>query len=128
MGIWRENQHCISSSIELYSDRFLESSTPRTTIMIKTLGIRSNFLGIEEQYSSFAKSKVVVLPVPYEQTVSYGVGTKLGPGAILKASHQVEFYDEETGREVHKELGIATLPPLAFGKRTGEGALELIHN
>jgi agmatinase len=93
-----------------------------------TLGIRSNFLGIEEEYSSFPKSKVVILPVPYEQTVSYGTGTKLGPGAILKASHQVEFYDEETGREVHKELGIATLPPLAFGKRTEEGALELIHD
>jgi agmatinase len=94
----------------------------------KTLGIRSNFLGIEEEYSSFQKSKVVILPVPYEQTVSYGVGTKLGPEAILKASHQVEFYDEETGREVHKELGIATLPPLSFRNKTEEAALELIHD
>jgi N1-aminopropylagmatine ureohydrolase len=95
--------------------------------MVKTLGIRSNFLGIEEEYSSFAASRVVILPVPYEQTVSYGVGTKLGPGAILKASHQVEFYDEETGREVYKQLGIATLPPLPVGGKTDEAALGLIH-
>ena len=92
--------------------------------MVKTLGIRSNFLGIEEEYSSFAASRVVILPVPYEQTVSYGVGTKLGPGAILKASHQVEFYDEETGREVYRQLGIATLPPLPVGGKPTRRLLD----
>lgn len=93
----------------------------------KTLGIASNFLGIEEEYSSFANSKVVILPAPYEHTVSYGGGTKNGPKAILDASHYVEFYDEETGREVHKELGIATLQPLNFSKKNDEAALELLY-
>jgi agmatinase len=96
--------------------------------MPKTLGIKSNFLGIEDKHSSYAKSKILILPVPYERTVSYGRGTKKGPAAILQASHYVEFYDEETGREVHRELGIATLEPLRFaGKLSDERALEQIY-
>jgi len=42
---------------------------------------------------------VVVLPVPYEATVSYGGGTARGPEAILRASAQVELYDEQLGSE-----------------------------
>lgn len=84
---------------------------------MKTLGIRSNFLAIESAHSRFDASRIVILPVPYERTVSYGGGTKHGPDGILKASHYVEFYDEETGREVFRELGIATLPPFATGRR-----------
>ncbi|MDI6765417.1 MAG: agmatinase [Bacteroidota bacterium] len=96
--------------------------------MFKTLGIEDNFLGIEEEYSSFENSKVVVLPVPYEKSVSYGKGTKDGPHAILDASHYVEFYDEETKREVHRELGISTLEPLEVATLSEEAALELIYN
>lgn len=96
--------------------------------MKRTLDVKSNFLGIEREHSSFENSKVVVLPVPYEQTVSYGGGTKNGPAAILKASHYVEFFDEETKREIHREVGIATLPPLNFkGKREAQ-ALQSIHD
>lgn len=95
--------------------------------MFKTLDTKSNFLGIEKKYSSFEGSKIVILPLPYEKTVSYGKGTKNGPSAILEASHYVEFYDEETGREIHKEYGIATLPPLNFDKKRDEQALEQIY-
>jgi agmatinase len=95
--------------------------------MRKTLDIKSNFLGMEEKYSSYERSKVVILPLPYERTVSYGGGTKNGPKAILDASHYVEFYDEETRREIHKELGIATLQPLSFTKKNDESALEHIY-
>ncbi len=95
--------------------------------MQNTLGITSNFLGMEKEFSSYKNSRVAILPIPYERTVSYGGGTKLGPDAILEASHYVEFYDEETGREVHRELGIATLPPLSFSKKRDEQALELIY-
>jgi agmatinase len=96
--------------------------------MFKTLGIEKNFLGIEDESSSYDKSKVVVLPVPYEATVSYGGGTSKGPEAILNASHYVEFYDEETKREVFKEFGIATLEPLDFAKLNEENSLGLIYN
>jgi agmatinase len=91
---------------------------------MKTLGISANFLAIEDASSRFATSRVVVLPVPYERTVSYGGGTKRGPAAILKASHYVELYDEETRREVYRELGIATLPPFPTGKKKDKAFLK----
>jgi agmatinase len=95
--------------------------------MQKTLGIGANFLGIEQEFSSFGDSRIVILPVPYERTTSYGGGAKNGPKAILAASHQVEFYDEETRREVHRELGIATLPPLSLSGKGDRQALEFIY-
>lgn len=94
--------------------------------MFTTLGINENFLAIEEKYCAFDTSKVVILTVPYEHTVSYGGGTKQGPSAILKASHQVELYDEETAREIYK-MGIATLEPMDFGTKKDEDALENIY-
>ena len=42
---------------------------------------------------------VAILPVPFEATVSYGGGTAGGPAAILRASTQVELYDEHLLRE-----------------------------
>lgn len=93
---------------------------------MKTLGKKSNFLGIEKKYSEYKTSRVVVLPAPYEHTVSYGGGTRFGPGTILKASHYVEFYDEELKRELYKEYGIATLPPLNFKGKKNQSALDLI--
>jgi agmatinase len=96
--------------------------------MVKVLDSKRNFLGIEKQYSTFETSKVVVLPVPYERTVSYGGGTKKGPEAILAASHYVEFFDEETKREIYKEHGIATLPPLQLDKKKDEAALQVIYD
>jgi len=95
--------------------------------MSKTLGTKANFLGIEDEFSSYDRSKIVILPAPYERTVSYGGGTRNGPDAILGASHYVEFYDEETRREVHREFGIATLRPLKFGKLNDENSLEIIY-
>ncbi|MBI5463474.1 MAG: agmatinase [Ignavibacteriales bacterium] len=96
--------------------------------MHKTRGIKNNFLALEDEYSSFERSKIVILPAPYEQTVSYGGGTKFGPEAIIKASHYVEFFDEETKREISNEHGIATLEPLNFGKKKNEAALQMIHD
>ena len=66
--------------------------------------------GIPEEEHTLEKSRVVVLPVPYERTVSYGVGTKNGPAAIVEASHYVELYDDELDEETYR-IGIHTLPP-----------------
>jgi agmatinase len=57
---------------------------------------------------SAEEAKVVLVPVPWEATVSYGAGTALGPKAILEASRQVDLLDRETGRPY--EAGIAMLP------------------
>lgn len=81
---------------------------------MKSLGIKKNFLGIEKEYSSYEKSKIAVLSAPLEKTVSYGKGTANGPKEILKASHYVEFYDEELVRELCFDKGIATLPEMKF--------------
>jgi agmatinase len=74
-----------------------------------------NFGGIaEEEFSSFEGARVLVWPVSYEGTVSYGTGTGRGAEAIIEASRNMELYDEETDAEVYK-LGIHTLdqsPPL----------------
>jgi agmatinase len=35
----------------------------------------------------------IIVPVPWEVTVSYGGGTARGPEAVLKASYQVDLYD-----------------------------------
>lgn len=48
-----------------------------------------------------------VLPVPYEESVSYGTGTAQGPAAILHASEQLELF---TGKNVPAEYGIYTAP------------------
>lgn len=89
--------------------------------------IDKNFLGIEEKYSSYEKSKIVIIPVPFEATTSYGKGTALGPGAILDASHYVEFFDEEVNRELCFEKGICTLRELQFRNLNIEKALQKIY-
>jgi len=94
---------------------------------VTALGKKENFLGIESSISSYGSSGIVVLPVPYEHTVSYGGGTGRGPRAILDASRYVEFYDEELGTELCKTVGIATLPPVAFGKSVDEKAMAKIY-
>lgn len=94
---------------------------------MKELGIKQNFLGIEKKYSNYKDSQIVILPVPLEKTVSYGKGTSKGPEEILKASHYVEFYDEEQKRELCFEKGICTLEPVNLQKLSIEKALQKIH-
>lgn len=56
---------------------------------------------------SVDESYVVVVPVPYEATTSYGGGTSRGPEAVLRASRQVDLYDHDTGKPY--EYGIAMM-------------------
>ena len=44
-----------------------------------------------------------------EKSVSYGGGTKKGPQAIIKASHQAELFDEEFWCEPFRQYGVATM-------------------
>jgi len=39
------------------------------------------------------EAEVVIIPVPWEVTVSYSAGTALGPQAIYNASYQVDLFD-----------------------------------
>src|SRR5512138_715594 len=82
-----------------------------------------NFLGIPEAENTLEGSRVAVLPVPYERTVSYGVGTRNGPAAILEASRYVEIYDDEIDEEPAR-LGIHTLPPWLPERMEPEAAVR----
>lgn len=68
------------------------------------------FLGLETAADGYENAGTVILPVPYERTTSYGQGTRSGPEAILRASRQVETYDEELDDEPAGD-GIHTAPP-----------------
>ena len=81
---------------------------------MKYLSNKNGFLGIDNKINF--KEKVVVIPFGLEKTVSYSGGTKNGPKEIIKASHQVELYDEELNCEPHKKIGIKTLKPFKIDK------------
>lgn len=53
------------------------------------------------------EARLVVLPIPWEATTSYGGGTSLGPSAVLAASHQVDLFDLDVTKPY--EAGIALL-------------------
>ena len=63
--------------------------------------IPQNFLGLPPETSGYAAAKVVVLPIGFEATTSYGAGTRGGPEALLAASRQVEWYDQDLDVDLH---------------------------
>ena len=64
--------------------------------------------------AGFADASAIILPVPYEGTVTYGKGTQNGPQAIIAASHHVELYDDELDCEPYAR-GIHTMTDLEVG-------------
>ena len=84
---------------------------------------KQGFLGVENKFN--IKEKAVVVPFGLEKTVSYGGGTKNGPKEIIKASHQVELFDEDLNCEPYRKIGIKTLKPFTIKKKMDD-ALEQI--
>jgi agmatinase len=82
-----------------------------------------NFLGLEGEAGSWEGAGVVILPLPYESTVSYQGGTKLGPDAIIQASRFIELYDQELDGEPGTEVGVCTLPALHLTSAGPEAAI-----
>ena len=68
-----------------------------------------SFLASEFPPCAPDQARFHILPVPMEQTVSYGHGTAHGPRAILEASQQLEVWD---GASVPGELGLHTCAPV----------------
>ena len=95
--------------------------------MSEAANLPMNFGGIEEnEFSSFVDAQVLILPVSYEGTVSFGTGTGAGAMAIIDASRNMELYEEETDAEVYK-IGIHTLEefaPLASPEAMMNGLYE----
>ena len=92
---------------------------------MKYLSNKKGFLGIDNKSND--KANVVVIPFGLEKTVSYGSGTSKGPKEIIKASHQVELFDEDLNKEPYKNIGIKTLEPFPIKKNIID-ALKQIEN
>ena len=84
---------------------------------------KQGFLGIENKFK--IKEKAVVVPFGLEKTVSYGSGTKNGPKEIIKASHQVELFDEDLNCEPYKKIGIKTLKPFLIKKKMSDALKQI---
>jgi agmatinase len=84
-----------------------------------------NFGGNEVVYD-YKDSEIVILPVPYDGTSTWIKGSDKGPGAIMEASVNLEFYDIETDSEAHKK-GIHTLEPLEE-KRSPEALVKSVYD
>ena len=87
------------------------------------LSNKKGFLGVDNIIK--INERAIVIPFGLEKTVSYGSGTKNGPKEIIKASHQVELYDEEFNCEPFKKIGIKTIKPFKISKNI-KTALEQI--
>jgi agmatinase len=73
------------------------------------------YAGIPEEYASFEKSKIMLIPVPYDGTSTWGKGADKGPEAFLHASENMELYDIETDSEVYKQ-GIYLADPITVNE------------
>jgi len=88
-------------------------------------GPPASFLGLPADVSRLDDARVVILPVPYEATVSYMGGTRWGPRALLHASRFVELYDHELDTEPYR-VGLHTLPELLLPASGPEAALAAL--
>jgi agmatinase len=70
-----------------------------------------NFAGIEDDYTRFDTSKVVLQSIPYDGTSTWGKGADNGFDAFLEAAENMELYDIETDSEVYRN-GVHILPAI----------------
>jgi len=85
------------------------------------------FLGLGASESPLSRARVAVIPAPFDQTTSYLPVTRFGPKAILEASRQVEFYDEELDREPF-QIGVATLAEIEIVPADIEAGLRKLES
>lgn len=82
------------------------------------------FLGLSSKDAATPKdAQAVIIPFGLEASVSYGGGTAKGPAAMIKASQQVELFDDEFWCEPFRKYGVVTAKPVKIGK-TVRKALE----
>ncbi|NQU73645.1 MAG: agmatinase [Candidatus Omnitrophica bacterium] len=84
-----------------------------------------NFGELSEEYSSLKRSKVVVVPTPYESTTTYRKGTSSGPRAIIEASTHMEMFDDELNQETYK-IGIHTMEELQVRGLSSEDMIKKV--
>jgi agmatinase len=75
-----------------------------------------------------ADAALVLLPVPWEATTSYGGGAAEGPAAILEASKQVDLFDLDVDKPYEAGIAMAAAPDelAAWNERAKELAQKII--
>ncbi|MBN1295940.1 agmatinase [bacterium] len=72
-----------------------------------------SFLGLESEHTDPDRSEVVIVPVPFERTSTFGAGSAEGPRSIVQASCEVELFDCDIGWETFRETrGVVTDEPV----------------
>jgi agmatinase len=115
-GFWRFRKRYVTIEGAEQTTNDLSSITPinlffLVIMLTQTVIETTPFLGAEVT-ADYDSAKVVILPIPFEATTTYRRGCENGPAAILEASHQVEYYDEELEQELWS-VGIYTHAPIA---------------
>lgn len=72
---------------------------------------KKNYAGIPDKYARIDDAKVVLIPIPYDGTSTWGKGADKGPDAFLAASENMELFDIETRTEVYRK-GVYLAPPV----------------
>ncbi|MBF0123825.1 MAG: agmatinase [Magnetococcales bacterium] len=71
------------------------------------------------------QSQVAILPIPYGATLSYRAGAAQGPDAILAASMQMEWFDDELLQDL-SAVALHTLPAMAVELSSPEAMIQAI--
>jgi agmatinase len=93
--------------------------------LLENLGPHSAFLGLRSTEETWAGARAVIVPAPYDGTTTYRTGAREGPRAILHASRELEYFDEETGTEAYRE-GIVTLDELPVTVSSPKDMVRLV--
>jgi agmatinase len=78
--------------------------------VVELAKMTDQFLGLPNAMAE--QADVLILPVPHEKTVTYNRGTSAGPKAILAASEQLEFYEEDKCWCPFQYLKVSVLPEI----------------
>jgi agmatinase len=88
-------------------------------------GLPFNFLELDDNFSKPEDSKFVVIPVPFDSTVSSTPGCREAPFSIIKASKDIRYYDIETNTEPYKE-GVYTINALDVCRGNAEDTIQRV--
>lgn len=87
---------------------------------------KEGFLGLDSKDAvAYQDARAVVIPFGLENSVTYGRGTALGPAAIIRASHEVELFDEHMWCEPFRQTGIVTLHEPTIEQETSKALEQL---
>jgi agmatinase len=83
-----------------------------------------NWFDIPSPFCDYGHARVIIIPAPYEGTVSWGKGTSLAPAAIREASPYIEHYNLILGSEPYR-IGIHGVEPLILPADPWQAALTV---